>query len=97
MRGEYSRYKIFQKGLNLNFVPIRILNLKRPKWDLSKLKIKRVKVLKNGQRLSFNFFKSFNTKKLLGFLKRGTRSTLPLKPVFVVSKNAKKIKKLRIG
>ena len=75
MRG-YSRYKIFQKGYNLNFLPTRILNLKRPKWDLLKLKTKRLKFLKNSQITTSNFFKSFNTKNFLVGLVQSNINTL---------------------
>jgi len=87
---EYSRYKIFKTGYNLNFLPIRMLNLKRPKWDFAKLKIKRLKVLKNGQSPYLNFFKLFNTKKLLVFLKSQTRKRLFRKSVVFVFNNAQK-------
>ena len=75
MRG-YSRYKIFQKGHNLHFLPIRILNFKRPKWDFAKLKIKRLKFFKDVQISKANFFKMFNTKKILGVLGQGKFNTL---------------------
>lgn len=94
MRG-YNRYKIFQKGSNLNSVPIRILNFKRPKWDLSKLKIKRLKVVKNGQHAFFNFFKPFNTKKLLGFLKVSKCNPLYLNRWPTILKKSKKINKFK--
>lgn len=87
----YSRYKIFLKGYNLNFVPNRVLNLKRPKWDLLKLKIKRLKILKNGHIATFNFFNLLNTKKFLNVLRLGARSSLYSRSLLSFSKNSKKL------
>jgi hypothetical protein len=94
MRG-YRRYKIFQKGYNLNCLPTRILNLKRPKWDFIKLKAKRSKVLKKVQISTVNFFKVCNITNLLLVLRRRKLNTLQSTVSFFIPQIPKKVRTLK--